>query len=288
MIPFLSYRKWYFGLSALVISAGIFSMIRWGFVYSIDFVGGTNISYRLNSAVSESEVRSLIEKEGAEIVTIRVDGEYVEARLKAIDEPTEEAIKTGLADKGGSVTVLISETVGPTLGREMLYKTLIAAGLSILVILSYMTYSFQNVRFAASAIAALFHDLLVVFGSYSLLSHFFGAEIDTMFVTAVLISLAISVHDTIIIFDKVREYMKHEGMPLNAKTINTALTATLVRSFNNSITTIFMLLALALLGGDIIRFFVITLLIGTVTGTYSSPFIAAPILDIFTTRFGKK
>ena len=129
---------------------------------------------------------------------------------------------------------------------------------------------FQNPR--------MIHDFLVVVGSYSIISHFWGAEVDTMFVTALLTTMSFSVHDTIVIFDKIREYLKEEGKGNIEYYANRALTETMVRSLNNSMTIVFMLLALSLLGGLTIRFFVITLLIGTITGTYSSPFIATPIL----------
>ena len=170
------------------------------------------------------------------------------------------------------------ETVGPVIGRETMQKTLIASFLATLGILIYMSFAFKGLNFALAAILAMIHDFLVVIGTYSLFSHFFGAEIDTMFVTAVLTTMSFSVHDTIIIFDKIREYLKNEGRGDIAHYANRALTETMVRSLNNSMTIMFMLLSLTLLGGTSIRFFIATLLVGTITGTYSSPFIATPIL----------
>jgi preprotein translocase subunit SecF len=141
-----------------------------------------------------------------------------------------------------------------------------------------MSFAFKSFNFALAAIIALLHDFLVVIGSYALLSHFFSAEVDTLFVTAILTTMSFSVHDTIIIFDKIREYLRTEGRGNMEHYANRALTETLVRSFNNSMTIIFMLLALVLLGGSTIRFFAATLLIGTITGSYSSPFVATPIV----------
>ena len=140
-----------------------------------------------------------------------------------------------------------------------------------------MSIAFKSFYFALSAILALIHDVLVVVGTYSLLSHFFGAEVDLLFVTALLTTMSFSVHDTIVIFDKIREYGTRDKTDLEYYA-NKALSETLVRSLNNSMTIIFMLLALILLGGSTIRFFVASLLIGTITGTYSSPFVATPIL----------
>jgi len=176
------------------------------------------------------------------------------------------------------ITVLRSETVGPTLGKEAINKTLIASILAIFGILIYMSYAFKGFNFAFSAIIAIFHDLLVVVGTYSLLCHFFGAEVDTMFVTAILTTMSFSLHDTIIIFDKIREFNKLGEVNNIEEASNRALTETMVRSLNNSMTIVFMLLSLTLMGGSTIRFFILTLLIGTITGTYSSPFVATPIL----------
>jgi len=170
------------------------------------------------------------------------------------------------------------ETVGPVIGAETIKKTMIAAILAIMGILIYMSFSFKGFNYAVSAIVALIHDLLVVVGSYSLMSHFLGVELDTLFVTAVLTTMSFSVHDTIVIFDKIREYFNIEGKADIEYFANKALTETMVRSINNSMTIVFMLLALTLLGGAMIRFFILTLLIGTITGTYSSPFVATPIL----------
>ncbi len=288
MINFLKYSWLYYAISLIVIGSGLFSVVRWGYVYSIDFVGGTNINYEFSKKTDQKTINQAFKSRGVQIISLKVSGNQLTARTKAIDEKKEAELKKELEQKTSSkLKVLKSETVGPTLGKETLYKTLIASAISVLVILGYMSFAFKGFDFALAAIIALFHDMLVVFGSYSLLSHFFGAEVDTMFVTAILISMSFSVHDTIVIFDKVREYLKTERNANPDHLINRALTETLVRSTNNSMTIIFMLLALSLLGGDAIRFFVITLLIGTVTGTYSSPFVASPILALIRKRYHK-
>ena len=130
---------------------------------------------------------------------------------------------------------------------------------------------------AAAAIAALGHDFLVVVGSYSIISNFFSAELDLLFVTALLTTMSFSVHDTIVIFDKIREYGTADKSSIEIYA-NKALTETMVRSVNNSMTILFMLLALLILGGSTIKYFIAVLLIGTITGTYSSPFVATPFL----------
>lgn len=253
MVNFLKYQFIYFLISFLIIGSGLFSIFKWGYNYSIDFVGGTIIEYQ-------------------------VKGKKYEFRTKPIEQNEQKSLLTSLEKKHKSkLTVLRLETVGPTLGRETIIKTGVASILAILGILIYMSFAFKGLSYAIAAILATLHDLLVVLGIYSLLSHFYKAELDTMFVTAVLTTMSFSVHDTIVIFDKIREYFQTKEGDIE-RFANKALTETMVRSLNNSMTIIFMLLSLALLGGSTIRFFVITLLIGTITGTYSSPFIATPIL----------
>lgn len=279
MIPFLKYRMVYLLISAIVIGVGLFSMATWGYRYSIDFVGGTNLEYRFSKQVSQKVIERVMREDKIDVESIKVADRNLFIRAKALDEKREAAFKTQLeAETKAKITVLRSETVGPVLGQETMRKTLIASILAICGILLYMSYAFRNVNFALAAIIAMAHDFFVVIGSYSLLSHFFGAQVDTLFVTALLTTMSFSVHDTIVIFDKIREYGKQEGKGSIEQYSDRALTETLVRSFNNSMTIIFMLLALTLMGGSTIRFFIATLLIGTITGTYSSPFVATPIL----------
>lgn len=292
MVDFLKYSKIYFLISAIVIGAGILSVIFWGFRYSIDFVGGTNLSYQVNTqldAQKEQTIKGIFKTDGAELESFKVTGQTVEARTKAIDEKKAEKIRQDIAKKlNTKVEALRVETVGPILGRETLIKTVTAAVIAIVGILLYMTFAFKGLDFALAAILAMIHDFVVLVGTYSIISHFFGAELDTLFVTAILTSMSFSVHDTIIIFDKIREYQKTEGIAHFDYAINRALSETLVRSINNSATILFMLLALVLLGGSTIKFFVVALLIGTVTGAYSSPFVATPLLYLFKKRQSKK
>lgn len=285
MINFLKFKWLYLAISAIVIGAGLLSVVTYGFRYSIDFVGGTTLEYRVSKPISQSRLSSFLQKEKIETVDEEAIGSVIKLRTKALDETREISLRKDLAKEFGvRVEVLRSDTVGPVLGRETMYKTITAALVAIIAILIYMSFSFKGFNFALSAIIALLHDFLVVVGTYSILSHFFKAEVDTLFVTALLTTMSFSVHDTIIIFDKIREYIKTEGHGDVESYANRALTETLVRSINNSMTIMFMLLALTLLGGTTIKFFVAALLIGTITGTYSSPFVATPILVLLEKR----
>lgn len=279
MVNFLKYKWLYLIISAIVISAGLFSMVKWGYKYSIDFVGGTNLEYQLDKKLTINKVKEVFSQNKIEVIEINLKDKDLLVRTAPINEKTEAAIVKDLEGKLKiKISVLRSETVGPLLGKETMEKTALASFLAILGILLYMSFAFKGFKFALAAVLAMLHDFLVVVGSYSLMSHFFGAQLDLLFVTAILTTMSFSVHDTIVIFDKIREYTGIEGRGNIEYFANKALTETMVRSLNNSMTILFMLLALIFLGGTTIRFFVLTLLIGTITGTYSSPFIATPIV----------
>lgn len=278
MINFLKFKWLYFLISAAVIGSGLFSIVRWGFRYSIDFIGGTSLEYQIDKDINPAEIKQIFEKNKIEILNISKKEKLVTIRTKPIDEQKELKVRKGLESSSKSkVTMLRFETVGPVIGKETIRKTTVASLLALLGILLYMSFTFKSFYFALSAILALIHDFLVVVGTYSLFSHFFGAEVDLLFVTALLTTMSFSVHDTIVIFDKIREYGTRDTSAIEYYA-NKALSETLVRSLNNSMTIIFMLLALILLGGSTIKFFVAALLVGTLTGTYSSPFVATPIL----------
>ena len=179
--------------------------------------------------------------------------------------------------------MLRSETIGPTLSAELLRKTLNAVVLVAALITCYIWYRFRELRYGVCATIAMFHDTLVLLGSFSLLGHLYGVEADVLFVTALLTTLSFSVHDTIVVYDRIRElrrkYVRHSYVEI----LDAAVTETLTRSINNSVTIALMLLSLSLLGGATVRWFAIALLIGTVTGTYSSPFTAVPLLGLWDT-----
>lgn len=281
MINFLKFTWLYVLISAIVIGCGLFSVIRYGFTYSIEFVGGSDLSYQLNQKPDLEGIKKIAKGQKAEVIEISYEGNVLHMRLKPIDEKQEAQIRKEVEAMVKSTPKLLRfETVGPVIGKETMQKTAIAALLAMLGILLYMSFAFKGFNFALAAILAMIHDFFVVIGTYSIFSHFFGAQVDTMFVTALLTTMSFSVHDTIVIFDKIREYFSTEGRNISNMQFyaNKALTETLVRSLNNSMTIIFMLLALILLGGSTIKFFVVTLLVGTITGTYSSPFVATPIL----------
>lgn len=276
MINFLKYWWIYATISAIVLIAGIVSLSVSGLIPSVDFVGGTTVEIQ-GIAVSDDALFEAAEAEGIEIINIQDTDQSTVIRTKTMTRDTWSAVEQRLATEEETLEVVRFEIVGPILGRELLIKTLVAALIAVFGILSYIAWAFKDIRFGISAIVAMFHDVLVVTGLFSIFGYLYGVEVDVLFVTAILTTMSFSVHDTIVVFDRIRESLRRERLPLDV-TINKALTETMTRSINNSLTIIFMLLALALLGGDTIQWFVVALLIGTISGTYSSPFVATPTL----------
>ena len=264
-------------ISLVVVGLGILSMVMWGYTYSIDFVGGTNLEYQLDKNLTKEQVKSFFADYKLGVDSSFIDNNILYLRLKPMSDKKEAELKQDLEKNFNiKINTLRFETLGPLIGKETIKKTITASILAIIGILLYMTFAFRNFNFAA-AIAALGHDFLVVVGSYSIISNFFSAELDLLFVTALLTTMSFSVHDTIVIFDKIREYGTADKSSIEIYA-NKALTETMVRSVNNSMTILFMLLALLILGGSTIKYFIAVLLIGTITGTYSSPFVATPFL----------
>ncbi|KKR44890.1 MAG: SecF protein [Microgenomates group bacterium GW2011_GWC1_41_20] len=250
----MKYRWLYLLISGTLIICGVFSMFTWGFKIGIDFTGGSLLEYRLPNGSVRTYKEELINQDRKNEIKGELEKEF-----------------------DGEVTEIRFENVGPTVGPETLKRTIYALLISASAILLWVAYQFKNFKFGISATLATIHDTLIVIGSFSILGHFFGAELDFLFVTALLTILSFSVHDTIVVFDRIREKRKSGYIELSTLA-NNAISETMVRSINNSFTIIFMLLALILLGGDTIRWFAVALLVGTISGTYSSPFVAVSLL----------
>src|SRR3989344_2159921 len=285
MIRFMRFKLLCFALSLAVILPGAWSLVRFGLRPAIDFTGGALIELEIQphegKQVTESALRDLVGQD-VEVYAVQQTGEgTVMLRTKPISEDQKLAFTDRVKEQLGGVVERRFESVGPTIGRELLQKTVMAVVIAALLILIYVAYRFKEMKYGICAILAMFHDTLVILGSFSLLGHFLGVEVDTLFVTAVLTILSFSVHDTIVVYDRIRESRKRHPQAHYEEIVNLAVAETLGRSLNNSLTIIFMLTALLLFGGVTIRWFATALLIGTVTGTYSSTFTAAPLLVIW-------
>lgn len=285
MINFLKYTKLYFLVSAICISIGLYSIVTKGYVLSIDFTGGTVIEYRVSRAFDQKKFLSFFSREKISVVDSSMSKDTIFLKTQPIDEKREVALRNKIEKQLAlKLTTLRFETVGPLIGKEMIQKTIFASVIAIIGILLYMTFAFKSVTFGIAAVVAMAHDFLILMGAYSLVSVRFGAELDTLFVTALLTTLSFSVHDTIVLFDKIREYRKNTSEPFDVMA-NRAFSDTIVRSLNNSLTIVLMLTALVLIGGQTTRFFALALLIGTISGTYSSPFVAVPVLRVLEKKF---
>jgi len=234
------------------------------------------------SKIKEDEIRLLIKGRNIDLITVQNVGEngYI-LKLKQIDDKTKGEFLVAIKEKYQDIEEVSFNTVGPILGKELIRKTILAVILSAGFIMLYVGRRFKDKVFGMCAILAMLHDTIILLGAFSLLGHFLGVEIDTLFVTAVLTVLSFSVHDTVVVYDRIREGMKLFPKAKLEDLVNKAVAETLVRSINNSLTIIFMLMALYLLGGSSIRWFVFALLVGTVSGTYSSTFTAAPLLVVW-------
>ena len=284
-------KNWYFLISLLVIIPGIISLITFGLNLSIDFTQGSKLTLSFKNRVNEQnvkDIRNIFASEKIKVSNLETSDKLVVIRSEPIDQNQNSKILDDLNKKFTNVKEEEFETVGPTIGRETTVNAVKALILASFLIVLYITLSFRSVpkpasslRFGICAIVALIHDVLVVVGVFSLLGHFLGVEIDSLFVTALLTIIGFSVHDTIVVFDRIRENLIKTGSGNFPHVVNESILQTFNRSLNTSLTVALVLISLLLFGGESIRWFIVALLIGIVSGTYSSIFNAAPLLVLW-------
>lgn len=281
-------KNWYFALSLLVIVPGVISLVLFGFKPSIEFTGGSQITLSHVSKQNETSIVQEFAKQHVKIQSENLSQSTLTVKTAPLDQKVHANILSAIKQKLPGVTEEEFATVGPTIGQETTRNAFAGVAVASLLIVLYIAWSFRGVRkpansfqFGVTAIVALLHDALVLLGIFSILGHFFNVEIDSLFVTAVLTVIGFSVHDTIVVFDRVRENL--HKMPLSpfADVVNASIIQTLGRSLNTSLTVILVLFALLLFGGDSTKWFVVALLIGVTSGTYSSIFNAAPLLVLW-------
>lgn len=280
----MKWRWLFFLISGLVIVPGLISLALFGLKPGIDFTGGSLLELQLsasNSAtVSPQIVKQTVQPSfGFETVTASGPQEFL-LRGKTMTNDQKNQVLGRLAPLG-TVKEVRFETIGPTLGRELLWKAVWALLIVCAIITWFVARQFKELKFGVCAILAMLHDSLVLLGVFSLLGKFAGVEVDVLFVTALLTTLSFSVHDTIVVYDRIRELNRRHVRVAFIDLTNAAVLETMGRSLNNSLTIIFMLSALVLLGGESIHWFAVALLVGAVTGTYSSTFTAVPLLLVW-------
>ncbi len=283
----LSYRKWYYGLSLALLVTSLGAILAGGIRPSVEFLGGSELAIQTSSTediasriegVTEAFLQSDMHVQAGE------EGQYKLSLPELTNARKDELLASLQKDVDSNISELSFQSVGPSVGRELIVKTVVAVVLALMAILVYLWSQFRDWRFGLSAVSAMLHDTFIVIGAYALFGRFFGVQADVLFVTAVLTILSFSVHDTIVLFDQVRELRRQHRTSSNEEIGNWATTQTLSRSLANSLTIILMLLALLILGGEGLRWFTATLLVGTIVGTYSSTFVALPLFVDFHRR----
>ena len=294
MLDIIGRRYLYFLISAIIIIPGVISLILFGLRPGIDFTGGSILEVQLGTAPDVSKIQQILTANGfgdSIVQTVNDPGtpNAVTMRTKPMsntpDNNQKAKVEDALTAQFGSVKDLQFTSIGPVIGQELTHKAIYAVLGASLLILLYIWYAFRNVptpfRFGVCALAALLHDVLVVMGIFSILGKAFQIEIDSLFVTAMLTVIGFSVHDTIVVFDRIRENLgRRTGEPFET-VVNNSVVQTLARSLNTSITVLLTLLALYLFGGVSISIFVLALLIGIFSGTYSSIFNASCLLVVW-------
>lgn len=289
-------RIWYI-ISLLLIVPGIAGLIFWRLPLGIDFKGGTLLDIQYQSSdVSKDKINVKLNEIGIKNANIQAgtDNSYI-IRTQPLDKDTTQKLTSALASAGEGYKLNRLDSVGPTVSQDLKKRAIIALIIASFAIIIYIAIAFRKVpkpasswRFGVCAVFALTHDLIFVIGSFAILGHFFGYEINSLFITALLTIMGFSVHDTIVVFDRIRENLRKSPSLDFETNVNNSIIQTLNRSLNTSFTVLMVLLALFLLGGSSLREFMLALLLGIAIGTYSSIFNATPLLVSWQGRLTKR
>jgi len=280
-IDIVGRRNWYFALSLLIILPGIVSMAIFGFRLGIDFQGGNQLSVTFQGPVQATEVQKEMDTFSVQATVQQAGSGTVLITTRPLGSDEETRIRSDLASKFGGIKDISTQFVGPTIARELVAGAVLLIVIASALIVAYLSFRF-NFKFAVCAILALLHDVFVLTGVFSIIGHFTAlGEINTLFVTAALTVIGFSVHDTIVIFDRIRENLRQASRLNFEQNVNLSIVQSLSRSINTSMTVVFVLVALFLISPPNIKGFTLALLIGIVSGTYSSIFNASPLLVVW-------
>ncbi|GGA10558.1 protein-export membrane protein SecF [Okeania sp. KiyG1] len=266
---------------------------------SLDFVGGTRLQLELdcnmpnscNEAINVAAVREIMSNQDLGNSKIQVVGEERQAldiRTKTLDVDNRTQLIAALSSEFGEFDPSSTQidTVGPTLGRQIFTSGISALLVAFLAITVYLTFRFQ-LDYAVFAFVALFHDILVTVGIFSIISLVVGVEVDSLFLVALLTIIGFSVNDTVVIYDRVREVIKRYPGESIDRIVDDAVNQTLTRSINTTVTTLLPLVGILLFGGETLKYFALALIIGFIAGSYSSIFIASTLLAWWRERIGQ-
>ena len=299
---FIRRRRLYYVISGMVIIIGLSSLFIRGLNYGVDFQGGRSYLVRFENVVSETDVRKVLQKPFVSQPEVKTFGEANQLKITTdfmidsedpnADNIVEDALKQGLNSLGGDVVyeIMSSQKVGPTIADDIKTAAFWSILFSMIVIFLYILVRFRKWQYGLGAVVAIFHDVLIVLGIFSMLYGFlpFSLEIDQAFIAAILTVVGYSINDTVVVFDRIREYLRLHKKQEVQDVVNNALNSTLSRTINTSLSTFFVLLMIFLFGGEVIRGFAFALLIGVSVGTYSSIFVASPIMVDLTKKRGLK
>ncbi|MDQ2655136.1 MAG: protein translocase subunit SecF [Chloroflexota bacterium] len=284
----VSKRKLWFIISLILIIPGLISLLLFGLKLGIDFTGGTLWEVRFDQPTTTEEVASVFRDAGYDQVVVQQTGDTADQtyliRVPEIREgsPEKAVLAERLTGDLGAYTELEFSSVGGAVSTQIRNRAIIAVAVASVGILLYMAYAFRNTQspllYGGSALVAMLHDVVIVLGIFSILGVLFNVRVDALFITALLTVIGFSVHDTIVVFDRIRENLALNPNESFENVVDHSLAQTVVRSLNTSMTVVFTLLALVLFGGESTRVFVLALLIGTICGTYSSIFNASQLL----------
>lgn len=286
MLNIVSKRKIFYGFSLALIGAGLFSIGFWGLPFGIDFTGGSLIEVEF--LAERPQLQTIQEKLAAldlgQILVQPTGEQGVLVRLKDIDEVNHQRVLKALRSVG-ELEEKRFDSIGPVIGAELKRRAYWAISVVLILIVAYIAFVFRKVsrpvaswKYGVAAVIALFHDVSIPTGIFSILGHYFGAEIDLLFVTGLLTILGFSVHDTIVVFDRIRENLRRGVGKGFEETLNISINQTITRSINTSLTVLLTLLAIYIFGGVSTRYFALLLMLGIFFGTYSSIFVASSLL----------
>ncbi len=300
MIDLMKYKKLYLIFSSVILIPGIISLILFGLNLAVDFTGGSVFKYNLGDLddvdIAREEVENTIREKGIKINEVYSDKQVLEVRTNPVESTLNDEISLELLGKIPGIRQDSFETVGPSIGKETTINAFKALGLASLGIMLYITFVFRNIpkpysslRFGVSALVAMLHDAFLLLGIFSILGRIYNIEIDALFITATLTVIGFSIHDSIVVFDRIRENLKKlpPGWGFE-RVVNFSVVETLNRSFATSLTVLITLFSLYILGGETIKNFVLALLIGILSGTYSSIFTASPTLVFWEEHISRK
>jgi preprotein translocase subunit SecF len=293
MIDILSKRYYYFVFSMLVIIPGLVLLAIGGLPLSIDFTGGSLFEVRFEggSALDTEGIVRIYEEAGIDDAQVTsTEGGSLQIRSSFLDNEVRDEILTAMQETSGSNIEIISfDSVGPSIGAQVTSRAALAVGVAALAVIIYITLAFRKVenafRYGVCAVIAMVHDVAVVFSVAGIGAKLFGWQMDALFLTALLTVIGFSVQDKVVVFDRIRENSNLLRRLEYEKLVNHSIVQTLQRSINTQLMTVeFLLLALALFGGVTLQEFAVILLVGLLSGTYSSIFVAAPILVLWEKR----